>query len=59
MDRIKEQIDSLVDKIKDFDAKEIILFGSYADGIANNDSDIDLCVITQHNKNVKLRSFGN
>ncbi len=54
MERIKGQIDSLVDKLKDFGAKEIILFGSYADGTANEDSDIDLCVITRERKKRKI-----
>lgn len=29
----------------------IILFGSYAKNLENNDSDMDICVITEENKN--------
>ena len=54
MENIKEQIDNLVDRIKVFDAKEIILFGSYATGTANEDSDIDLCIITDQNNKRKI-----
>ena len=54
MERVREQIDSLVDRIKDFNAKEIILFGSYTDGTANEDSDVDLCVITREREKRKI-----
>jgi predicted nucleotidyltransferase len=39
MERIKEQIDSLVDRIKDFNEQMV-----------QEDSDIDLCVITRERK---------
>ncbi len=42
-------IQQLVDRIKQFDPEKIILFGSYAYGTPNEDSDVDLFVI----KNVK------
>lgn len=42
-------IQQLVDRIKQFDPEKIILFGSYAYGTPNDDSDVDLFVI----KNVK------
>ena len=35
-------------------AKEIILFGSYADGIQNDESDIDLCFITGETNKRKI-----
>jgi len=42
MDRIK----SISDKIKkEYQAQQVILFGSYARGQANEDSDVDLLVI--------------
>ncbi len=42
----KEQIELVVDAIfKKFSAKKIFLFGSYANGKASSDSDLDLCVI--------------
>ena len=42
-------IQQLVDGIKQFDPEKIILFGSYAYGTPNEDSDVDLFVV----KNVK------
>ena len=42
----KEQIQAVADKIaKEFSPEKIILFGSYAWGKPNKDSDVDLCVI--------------
>ncbi len=42
-------IDSLkleiADKLKPLNAKKIILFGSYAYGTPNEDSDLDICII--------------
>ena len=50
----KEEINKLVKKISQtLKVKKIILFGSYAYGKTNEDSDIDLCVIT----NVKKRKL--
>ena len=41
-----EQIDELVERIvKNVNPKKIILFGSYAYGEPNNDSDIDLLIV--------------
>ena len=42
-------IKQLVDQIKQFDPEKIILFGSYAYGTPNDDSDVDLFVV----KNVR------
>ena len=42
-------IQQLVDRIKQFEPEKIILFGSYAYGTPNDDSDVDLFVV----KNVK------
>jgi predicted nucleotidyltransferase len=42
-------IQQLVDRIKQFDPEKIILFGSYAHGTPNDESDVDLFVV----KNVK------
>ncbi len=36
--------------INKFPAKEIFLFGSYAYGNPQNESDIDLCIITEQNE---------
>ena len=40
--QIRQSSDKIIEK---FAAKKIILFGSYAYGEPNKDSDIDLCVI--------------
>jgi len=43
---VKSQIDEIVSKITDYIHPErIILFGSFAQGTANEDSDLDLLVI--------------
>jgi predicted nucleotidyltransferase len=38
-------IDSINENLSSLNAKKIILFGSYAYGTPNEDSDIDLCII--------------
>ena len=44
---INTKTQAIIDKIKTTGlASEIILFGSYANGNVNIDSDIDLCIIT-------------
>jgi predicted nucleotidyltransferase len=40
----------VVDEIDKFNPKSVILFGSYAKGIATEESDFDLCVIVEKNK---------
>lgn len=46
-----EDINKLVKKISQtLKVEKIILFGSYAYGKTNEDSDVDLCVITNVNK---------
>ncbi|HOV13436.1 MAG TPA: nucleotidyltransferase domain-containing protein [Spirochaetota bacterium] len=48
---ISEEIKHLTAKILEaVKVSKIYLFGSYAYGIPNNDSDIDLCVLTDENK---------
>ena len=37
----------IVEKLKPLNPKKIILFGSYAYGIPTEDSDLDLCIITE------------
>lgn len=54
MDGMREQVDRIVDRIKEFEAKEIILFGSQVEGKADEGSDIDLCVITEKSKKRKI-----
>ena len=44
---LKREISALTDTIsKKFNTKKIFIFGSYAYGEPNSDSDIDLCIIT-------------
>lgn len=50
----KNQLTDIVNRIKDFDAKEIIIFGSHARGLERADSDIDLCIITNKNGKRKI-----
>jgi len=40
--------------ISNFSVEKIILFGSYARGEENNESDIDICILT-NNSNKKLK----
>jgi len=40
----------IVEKLKSTDPEKIILFGSYAYGVPNEDSDIDIMVITSDEK---------
>jgi len=35
----------IVERLKPLDPDQIILFGSYAYGVPNEDSDIDLCIV--------------
>ncbi len=42
--------DEIVERLKPLQPEKIILFGSYADGTANQDSDIDLFVIKDYVK---------
>jgi predicted nucleotidyltransferase len=44
-----DYIDRLVDALKQSDPYKIILFGSYAEGTANENSDIDMVVILDNN----------
>lgn len=49
-DEIKKHVDDLVNKIgHEIPVEEIILFGSYAYGTSDEDSDIDLCVLSKLN----------
>lgn len=43
---VKNHIDLIVERLSEhIDMEEVIVFGSYAYGEPNDDSDIDLCVI--------------
>ena len=46
MDKTK-YIQEIVDKLKSIDPHLILLFGSYAYGIPNEDSDVDILIITK------------
>ncbi len=48
---LKSELKKLADKIKEITpATKIYLFGSYAYGTPNEDSDIDLCILTNENR---------
>ena len=50
MIKISDDITKITEIIsKNFEVNKIILFGSYAKGTENNDSDIDICVLTDEN----------
>ncbi len=52
---IRIDIDNIIEKIKEEIAtEEIILFGSHAYGTSNEDSDIDLCILSKLNGKRKL-----
>src|SRR6056297_1418210 len=47
----KEKLEIMIEAIKNkIKPNKIILFGSFAKGTQKEDSDIDICVITDHNK---------
>lgn len=48
LENIKKQI------VENYEPKEVILFGSVAKGIFNNNSDIDLCIIKDTSDKRKL-----
>ena len=56
MDTIKKtNLDNLIQKIeREITVEEIILFGSHAYGKPNEDSDIDLCIISKLNNQRKV-----
>ena len=41
---------TIITQLKHFDVEQIILFGLYAYGEPNEDSDLDLCIIKNHVK---------
>lgn len=56
----EEYIPLIVEKLKKADPSKIILFGSYAYGIPEKDSDIDILVVTSdnfipENYNIKMK----
>ena len=52
------QIDSIVHKIAtNYQPEKIILFGSYANGNPNDDSDLDFCVIKETSQKIHARSL--
>ena len=52
---VNEQIELLRDKLKQkFSVKQIFVFGSYAYGEPDKESDIDLCVIADFNNKRKI-----
>ena len=61
---IEEIKAEIIEKLKPINPKKIILFGSYAYGKPNRDSDLDICVIRDDYQNkwqdkLKIRSLLN
>ncbi len=57
MSEINNEIQNLIKRIDSiYQIKEIYLFGSYAYGTPNKDSDIDICIITEDN-NISIRDM--
>jgi len=57
MSEINNEIENLIKKIVSiYQIKEIYLFGSYAYGTPNENSDIDICIITEDN-NIWIRDM--
>jgi predicted nucleotidyltransferase len=53
--QVNEQFELLKNTLKEkFGAKQVFIFGSYAYGEPDQDSDIDLCVITDLNNKRKI-----
>ena len=47
---LQNEIDNIIEEInKVVDVNKIYLFGSYAYGNPKNDSDLDLCILTNNN----------
>lgn len=54
----QKQIDTIIQKIVEhYQPEKIILFGSYATGNVDNDSDLDLCIIKQTKQSFMQRSL--
>lgn len=43
-----EDLQAITERLKKPEIDQVILFGSYANGTANKDSDLDLVVVTRH-----------
>ena len=56
MINIEELKPLIIERLKPLNPNKIILFGSYAYGTPNEDSDIDLCIVEKDilNKQVKV-----
>jgi predicted nucleotidyltransferase len=53
--QVSEQIETLVNKLKEkFNVRQIFIFGSQVYGKPDEESDIDLCVITDLNNKRKI-----
>lgn len=52
MSKLSQELkDKIVENLKPINAQKIILFGSYAYGEPNEDSDLDICVVEKDYKN--------
>lgn len=48
-------VKNIIDQLRPYNPEKIILFGSYAYGTPNKDSDIDLLIVVDTNKNFHQR----
>jgi len=54
----QHEIDKLIsDIVEGYDPEKIYLFGSYANGLPNSDSDVDLFIVKRTNKRSTERSM--
>lgn len=52
---VNDKVNFILDKlVNQFPAKEVFLFGSYAKGTQNEESDIDLCIIVEEYNKRKI-----
>lgn len=55
--QIKDEINRIIEQIESaVSTSKIYLFGSFAYGVSNDDSDLDLCIVTNE-KNVRKRDL--
>ena len=56
-DRFQKEIGNIVEELKIYKPKKVILFGSFATGDVHAGSDIDLCVIKNTNERFMDRTY--
>jgi uncharacterized protein len=55
--KFKKEVNRLVEKIKNtYKPEKIYIFGSYAIGKINEDSDVDFCIVKKTSKSMPVRN---